>query len=550
MMSSNVTAKLPIVARAQAQTLLAPPPEPRNPPPDSPAPGSGEHKSVRPPSIRPSAAPFAPRVVGRYLLCDVFAAGGMATLHLGRLMGPEGFSRTVAIKQLHPQYAHDPKFVAMFLDEARLASRVHHPNVVSPQDVISNPPDLYIVMDYVHGEPLSRLLRRRPGEPVPPRVAAAIIGQVLLGLHAAHEATGESGEPLELVHRDVSPHNIMVTKDGVAKVVDFGIAKAKARSAQTERGMLKGKLGYMSPEQINQEAVDRRADVFAVGVVFWEMLTGQRLFDGDSPQDVLQKLIEYPIPAPSTLVPSLPTDVDHVVLAALARNTGERFENARAMAQALDYALPPASMLELSSWVEARVGEELSARAELVLDVEALSFDDFTRSARHPLSPRPMPEPVLVHSAAAAPMPVQESLEPSSLSVRESSAPKSRWKKGVILPAIAVAAGALFLGWSRLHRPVPVQAASGPTLVALPALPKATELTAQTQIAPAEPTPVLAETSKPSAPRRAPSVAKSAAPALAPAPSARPVAKPAPGPCDVPYTVDKHGVKRFKEACF
>src|SRR5262249_55201836 len=157
--------------------------------------------------------------------------------------------------QLHPHFAHDPKFVAMFLDEARLASRVHHPNVVSPLDVISNPPDLLMVMDYVHGEALSRLLKRSAGVPVPPRIAAAIVGQVLLGLHAAHVATGESGEPLELVHRDVSPHNILVTKDGVARVVDFGIAKAKARSQQTERGMLKGKLGYMSPEQVNNEAV-------------------------------------------------------------------------------------------------------------------------------------------------------------------------------------------------------------------------------------------------------------------------------------------------------
>jgi eukaryotic-like serine/threonine-protein kinase len=518
---SNVTVKLPIVARA--------------PEPAAPQSGSVEKASARPPSIHPGAVPFAPRVVGRYLLCDVFAAGGMATLHLGRLMGPEGFSRTVAIKQLHPQYAHDPKFVAMFLDEARLASRVHHPNVVSPLDVISHPPDLFIVMDYVHGEPLSRLLRRRAGEPVPPRVAAAIIGQVLLGLHSAHEATGESGEPLELVHRDVSPHNIMVTKDGVAKVVDFGIAKAKARSAQTERGMLKGKLGYMSPEQINLETVDRRADVFAVGVVLWEMLTGQRLFDGDTPHDVLQKLLEYPIPAPSQLAPNVPADLDHVVLAALARSTAERFDNARAMAQALDYALPAASMLELSSWVESRVGAELSARAEQVLDVESLSFDDFTRSARHPLSPPVIVETVVVPRPDA----VQELVEPSALSVREPAAGKSRWKTGLILPALAFVCGASFLLWTRSHR-APAPVASGPTLVALPAPAKTVELAAQTQItAPSlEPTPVVSGIARRSAAALKPQTSASARPAK--------VA----GPCDVPFTVDKHGVKRFKEACF
>jgi serine/threonine-protein kinase len=524
---SNVTARLPIMVRA----LKA---------------GSGERPSVRPPPTR-GAVPFAPRVVGRYLLCDVFASGGMATLHLGRLMGPEGFSRTVAIKQLHPQYAHDPKFVAMFLDEARLASRVHHPNVVSPLDVISHPPDLFMVMDYVHGEALSRLLKSRVGEPVQPRIAAAIIGQVLLGLHAAHEATGESGETLELVHRDVTPHNIMVTKDGVAKVVDFGIAKAKARSAQTERGMLKGKLGYMSPEQINQEAVDRRVDVFAVGVVLWEMLTGQRLFDGDNPADVLQKLMERPVPPPSSIVPSLPPDLDDVVMAALARSTDERFCNARAMAQALDYAIRPASMLELAAWVEERAGDELAARADLVLDVEALSFDDFTRG--HALARTP-PQ---VAAQGAEPPPA-ESLEPSSISVRESSTRSSGLKKWLILPAAAlVLLTGGFLLWTRSQAPAADASLAGPSLVALPAPPTRVELPTQAaQVTPRvveAPVADLAEGSASvaaPAPRRAPAALKPTVPAPVPTPAAKPAA----GPCDVPYTVDKRGVKRFKEACF
>ncbi len=523
---SNVTAKLPIVARVETSR-------------------SGERASVRPSSRPPSRLPAAPRLVGRYLLCDVFAAGGMATLHLGRLMGPEGFSRTVAIKQLHPQFAHDPKFVAMFLDEARLASRVHHPNVVSPLDVISHPPDLFMVMDYVHGEPLSRLLTRRGREPLPPRICAAIIGQVLLGLHAAHDATGERGEPLELVHRDVSPHNIMVTKDGVAKVVDFGIAKAKARSQQTERGMLKGKLGYMSPEQINMELVDRRADVFAVGVVLWEMLTGQRLFDGESPKDVLHKLMEYPIPPPSSIVPALPADLDHVVLAALARNTSERFENARAMAQALDYATPAASMLELAAWVEARAGDELAARAELVLDVESLSFDDFTRSGREPLSPAIAAELVLPVGEPA----LQEGVEPSSLSVREPPVRIARWKKGMLLPVIALLCGTLFMVWTRARQVEPSPSASAATVIALPTPPSTVQLATQARIA--APNAIALDAAEqsevPSAPARRIASAK---PAPAPSASAAPRAKPVAGPCDVPYTVDKHGVKRFKEACF
>jgi eukaryotic-like serine/threonine-protein kinase len=530
---ANVTAKLPTLARGSN-------------------PGSGERPSVRPPA-RAGAVPFAPRVVGRYLLCDAFAAGGMATLHLGRLMGPEGFSRTVAIKQLHPQYAHDPKFVAMFLDEARLASRVHHPNVVSPLDVISHPPDLFMVMDYVHGEPLSRLLKRHAGEPVPPRIVAAVIGQVLLGLHAAHDAAGESGEPLELVHRDVSPHNILVTKDGVAKVVDFGIAKAKAkaRSQQTERGMLKGKLGYMSPEQINMETVDRRADVFAVGVVLWEMLTGKRLFDGDTPADVLDKLMDQPILAPSTLVPSLSADLDAVALAALSRSTSERFANARAMAQALDYATSAASMLELAAWVEERAGAELSARAELVLDVESLRFDDFTRSGSHPLSPS-APSAVLVQEVDPN---AQEGVEPSSLSVRAPLPLRARVKRGLFLSAVALLLGASFLAWTRLPTTAQSPGAAGPSLVALPAPAKPTAAQLATQVEP--PTPLLeappTEASEPRSAaalvRRTPAPKPSAA-APAASSSARAAAKPTPAPCDVPYTVDKHGVKRFKEACF
>ncbi|RYZ05477.1 MAG: serine/threonine protein kinase [Myxococcales bacterium] len=532
---ANVTAKLPIIVRAFS-------------------PGSGQRPSVRPPASRASGVPFAPRVVGRYLLCDVFAAGGMATLHLGRLMGPQGFSRTVAIKQLHPQYAHDPKFVAMFLDEARLASRVHHPNVVSPLDVISHPPDLFMVMDYVHGESLSRLLKRRPGEPVPPRIAAAIIGQVLLGLHAAHDAAGESGEPLELVHRDVSPHNIMVTKDGVAKVVDFGIAKAKARSQQTERGMLKGKLGYMSPEQINFETVDRRADVFAVGVVLWEMLTGRRLFDGDTPDVVLQNLMELPIPAPSSIVP-VPPDLDHVVLSALGRSTEERFSNARAMAQALDYATPGASMLELAAWVDERAGDELAARAELVLDVEALRFDDFTQSGNLPFGSTPPPP-----SQAPAPEPPIPSTPPP---VALAAPPKSRLsKKLVVLSALALLLGLSVWAWAS-YRPSPAVGGAGPSVVALPPTEARPEPAVQAPPAPSieteaklpEPSPLAevapsppaaAVVSRPAA-RQAEPKADAAPP---PSASARAVVKPAGDPCAVPYTVDKRGVKRFKEACF
>jgi eukaryotic-like serine/threonine-protein kinase len=490
------------------------------------------HSSQR--SMTPTVAP---RVVGRYLLCDAIASGGMATVHLARLMGPEGFSRTVAVKQLHPQFSHDPEFVAMFLDEARLASRVRHPNVVSPLDVISCPPELFMVMEYVHGEPLSRLLKKGPlPQPVPPPVAAAIVGQILLGLHAAHEATGEGGEPLELVHRDVSPHNIMVTKDGAARIVDFGIAKAKARSHQTDPGKLKGKLGYMAPEQVTLGRVDRRADVFAVGVVLWEMLVGRRLFTGDSPAALVDSLLHAEIELPSRLVPGLPVLLDHVLLHALARPMDERFDTARAMAQALEHAVAPCGMLELSRWVESLAGDALDARAELVHDVEALRFDDFTQALPYDL----LSAEAGTSRVAKADERAKDSVEPAALSLPSVNGGGRALRKGWLVAAGTFAIGiGLFALWGLVLRaPVSASVAGQPAATLAPQAVHATTQPALTVEDAGETLP----TSKLSA-------AGSAAPTLhgKPISSARP--KPASN-CDVPYTKDKNGVKRFKEECF
>jgi len=194
----------------------------------------------------------AVRVVGRYALYAEIAAGGMATVHFGRLLGPVGFSRTVAIKRLHPQFAKDPEFVSMFLDEARLAARIRHPNVVPTLDVVATQGELFLVMDYVQGESLSRLIRaaRERGHRIPPRIVSSILTGALHGLHAAHEAKNERGEPLNIVHRDISPQNVLVGSDGVPRVLDFGVAKAAGRVQTTREGQLKGKLAYMAPEQI------------------------------------------------------------------------------------------------------------------------------------------------------------------------------------------------------------------------------------------------------------------------------------------------------------
>jgi len=466
----------------------------------------------------------------------------MATVHLARLMGPEGFSRTVAVKQLHPQFSRDPEFVAMFLDEARLASRVRHPNVVSPLDVISCPPELFMVMEYVHGASLSRLLKRAAPAAVSPRVAVAIIGQVLLGLHAAHEATGEGGEPLELVHRDISPQNIMVTNDGAARIVDFGIAKAKARSHQTDPGKLKGKLGYMAPEQVNLETVDRRADIFAVGVVLWELLAGRRLFSSDNPSASVQKLLHAEIALPSKLVPDLPPALDQVVLKALSRPPADRFQSARAMAEALDRAVTPCSMLELASWVESLVGEELEARSELVFDVESLDFDDFTLSMPQSAA---FAQPVGVGTVAALGAGMEDGPASQKSLTALTAHRRASSRKGWLVPVTAGFAIAALVVWARTRRtPETVTAPVMAAHAALPAAPLMPTALAQ------EPTLDAAVHADP--PSRPQGASTSEKPGLRKAgtqASASVRSKPVKD-CDVPYVIDKNGVKRFKEVCF
>jgi len=238
-------------------------------------------------------------LIGRYALYREIAAGGMATVHFGRLLGPVGFSRTVAIKRLRPQFAKDPEFVAMFLDEARLAARIRHPNVVATLDVVATDGELFLVMDYVQGESLARLGRRRI---IAPRLVASIVCGALHGLHAAHEARNERGEPLNIVHRDVSPQNILVGVDGTARLLDFGVAKASGRAHNTRDGHIKGKISYMAPEQFRSQ-VTRQTDIYACAIVAWEALTGQRLFGGGDEMEILAKALAGTAAAPAAASP-------------------------------------------------------------------------------------------------------------------------------------------------------------------------------------------------------------------------------------------------------
>ncbi len=323
-----------------------------------------------------SRDPDLPEIVGRYALHGEMASGGMAVVHYGMLQGAVGFARPVAIKRVLPTLARDPVVRAMFVDEARLAARIRHPNVVPVLDVVEHAGELLLVMEYVHGESLHQLLRsaRARGQRVPLRIVLAIASAVLHGLHAAHEATTETGAPLGIVHRDVSPQNIIVGVDGVARVLDFGIARAAVRLEHTAQGVVKGKLAYMAPEQLSGGQVDRRADVFAASVVVWEMLTGRRLFvSEDGGVVMIEQLLKGVVEPPSRVAPGTPRLLDAIVLHGLARAPEQRFTTAREMAMALERAGDVARPSELGEWVESLACDALERRAARVRDVERTS---------------------------------------------------------------------------------------------------------------------------------------------------------------------------------
>ncbi len=327
------------------------------------------------------------RILGRYAVFDEIASGGMGTVCFGRLLGPAGFARTVAIKRLHPRFARDPQFVDRFLDEARLAARVRHPNVLPTLDVEALGDDTFIVMELVLGESVAGLAHAALDRhaPVPIPIAVRILIDTLEGLHAAHETVGDGGRVLGLVHRDVSPQNVIVGVDGHARVLDFGIAKAALASDEhTGVGVLKGKLGYLAPEQIpgavrsggGGAAIDRRVDVYAASVMLWELLTGERPFGGTEREDRLEAVLHAPVPAPSERRPEVSFALDALVLRGMSRPRDERFATAHEMALALEDAVEPASAREVGAWVESLAAAPLAQRRAILARIDRLPAMD------------------------------------------------------------------------------------------------------------------------------------------------------------------------------
>lgn len=553
--------------------------------------------------------------MGRYALYGAIAAGGMATVHLGRLLGPVGFSRTVAIKRLHAQFASDPEFVSMFLDEARLAARIRHPNVVQTVDVVATGGELFLVMDYVPGESIARLSRvlRERDETIPLRILSATITGVLHGLHAAHEAKDEQGHPLGIVHRDVSPQNVLMGTDGVPRVLDFGVAKAAGRMQTTKEGQIKGKLSYMPPEQLRGAAVTRQTDIYAVGVMLWELVTGERLFSGENEGFIVTKILEGRIEPPSQVVirsRRIPrTDptvraleaLDATILRALSMGPDMRFATAREMALEIERKCPPATSSECGDWVENVACDVLSSRAAMVADIESSpsvvsnSRENHVQSvlnATQTLAPPRLESlasnglpyalstttgPVI--SSYSAPLPPVT--QPSSISVstallgRRSDGGSSRRKTVAALFGLLLGAG--FMGsaliYRHITRPIPPQVgvvaatsaaaktinpASSLVPTGLPApTPSPTPLTPLVVTTPPFEVDVMdaGSQAKPGgssiATKHPPAVVAKPPPAVRPTTKSTSTTPPNSGgaDCSIPYWFDEGGVKHYKPQC-
>jgi eukaryotic-like serine/threonine-protein kinase len=342
-----------------------------------------------------------PRVAGRYVIFEPFTRGGMASVHLGRLLGPAGFSRTVAIKRMHEEFAQNPEFVAMFLDEARLVARINHPNVVPTLDVVALKAELLLVMEYICGESLMGLITKCREAARPPPIAVAVdcaIG-MLNGLHAAHEAKRADGRFLSLVHRDVTPHNVLIGLDGIARVVDFGIAKATGTAHRTRVGEIKGKLSYLAPEQLQGTEVSRASDIYSASLVLWEALTCERLFKGDNEGAIIHSILEHRVKPPSLLRREIPRSLDAILLRGLDADPNKRWETAKQMAEALENAVSPVARSTVASWVLETAQTALVERQENLAYVESYSLPGVFPS----VPPPPISNQLFRAGLAAAP---------------------------------------------------------------------------------------------------------------------------------------------------
>jgi serine/threonine protein kinase len=282
-----------------------------------------------------------PARIGRYSIVAPLGTGGMAEVLLARMTGPGGFDKPVVVKRILPHLAERDEHRAMFLDEARIVAGIDHPGVVTVFDFGESEQGLYLVMEYLHGQTLAALRRRcrERKQLLDALIAAYIVAEAADGLHAAHEYADADGVPQNVVHRDVSPQNLFLLYSGAVKVIDFGIAKATGRQTKTATNTMKGKYAYMAPEQCDGSGVDRRTDVFALGIVLFELLTGRRLFRRENELETVRAICLEPIPSPAQVMPGVPASLDAICARALARSPNDRYPTAAALRHDLQQAI-------------------------------------------------------------------------------------------------------------------------------------------------------------------------------------------------------------------
>jgi serine/threonine-protein kinase len=312
--------------------------------------------------------------VGRYEILTPLSVGGMAELSLAFVKGPGGFRKFVALKRILPQHRAQEDFVAMFLDEARISAALSHANIGQVFELGEAEQDFFMAMEFIEGQDLSRInrLARKQGGVVPTGFSAAVVRDACNALHYAHAFTSPAGRPLPVIHRDLSLRNIMVSFSGTTKVIDFGIAKARGSLASTAGGMVKGSIGYMSPEQIRGEELTGASDLFAAGAVLFELLTGRRVFTADDPTAAMYKVLHEAAPPVRAVNPDVPEALAAVVARALEKDPARRFATGRDMARAIEQAVPCFDEAERSAWMEANFAADIArTRAMLSLAEEA-----------------------------------------------------------------------------------------------------------------------------------------------------------------------------------
>ncbi len=498
-----------------------------------------------------------PRPFGRYLLLKQLAVGGMAEVYLAKQSGPAGFEKECVIKRILPSLAADQQFVQMFLDEARIAARLSHPNIVQIFELGEvGPQDHFIAMEHVHGVDVQQILEAehaRNGR-VPLAVALRLCSSVAEGLDAAHRATDGRGHPLGIVHRDVTPSNVIVSFDGVAKICDFGIAKAVARGGRTEVGVIKGKIPYMSPEQVQGEAIDARSDLFSVGTMLYELTVGQKPFIGTNPAELSLKILHDEPQPPELVVGHYPPPLDAVVKKALAKRKEDRYATGRDLQMAIDEFLMTSGIRCTSHDVGAYLDELFPGRRDLTCEADL----PLSGGATDPTVPMHMsgggrpggegpssgaPDPVMRGDLSTSHMQAYDDVR------RNLGGGGGGMKYVVFFLIVAVAVGFWYL---RGHMPGE-PAAAAPPVVTSPAaapgspkepkepavVPAPTVVEVPKPVEPHKPSPTVTELPAPEPPKPAvvapKPVAKPRPVAHKPAPKPhKPAAKPSPAPSDRP----------------